>query len=111
LDKGIDLNFQAVMYDENIDIVKSLLLYAIVNTSLENFRGKTPLDMAIQSRRDGSAKLIEEYDETRNKALIANKVDDFGYNALHVAAKEGCSIELFHRILGLIHNVNAVNYE
>jgi ankyrin repeat protein len=118
----------AVMYNENIDIVKSLLFYEIVNTSLENFRGKTPLDMAIQYGRDRSAELIKKYDETRNKALIEaikdyderlahdlledgtdpNKVDDFGYNALHVAAQEGCSQKLFRQILRKISNVNAV---
>lgn len=118
----------AVMYDENIDIVESLLFYAIVNTSLKDFRGRTSLDMAIQYGRDSSAKLIKEYDETRNRALIKaikdsdgplayelledgtdpNKVDNDGYNALHVAAQEGCSEKLFRQILSNTNDVNAV---
>lgn len=123
--------YYAVMYQENIQIVKSLLFYEIVNTSLKNSRGNTPLDMAIQSKRYRSANLIKEYDKTRNEALIAsikdydellahdllkygtdpNKVDDFGYNALHVAAQEGCSIKLFRKILRKINDVNAVTKE
>ena len=36
-----------------------------------------------------------------------NEVDGDGYNALHWAAWKGCRLPLFHRILGMIHNVNA----
>ena len=40
-----------------------------------------------------------------------NEVDEDGWNALHRllhrAAREGCRLPLFHRILGMIHNVNA----
>ena len=36
-----------------------------------------------------------------------NEVDERGMNALYVAAWKGCRLPLFHRILGMIHNVNA----
>ena len=38
-----------------------------------------------------------------------NEVDGRGRNALHLAAQEGYRLPLFHRILGMIHNVNAVD--
>ena len=51
-------------------------------------------------------------DEDAAEALLdggddPNEVEEGGYNALHKAAK-GCRLPLFHRILGMIHNVNAV---
>ena len=51
-------------------------------------------------------------DEESAEALLdggedPNEVDGHGRNALHVAAEKGCRLPLFHRILGMIHNVNA----
>ena len=53
-------------------------------------------------------------DEDSAEALLdggddPNDVDGNGLNAPHRAARKGCRLPLFHRILGMIHNVNAVN--
>ena len=37
-----------------------------------------------------------------------NEVDEYGQNALHMAAWKGCGLPLFNRILGMIRNVIAV---
>ena len=56
---------------------------------------------------------LEAKDEESAEALLdggddPNEVDFDGWNALHVAAWKGCRLPLFHRILAMIHNVNAV---
>ena len=62
---------------------------------------------------------LEEKDEESVDALLTggqdggqdpNQVDEIDRNALHTAAFIGCSLPLFNRILGMIHNVNAVDY-
>jgi len=58
---------------------------------------------------------LEEKDEESADALLTggqnpNQVDEIDRNALHTAAFNGCSLPLFNRILGMIHNVNAVDY-
>ena len=62
----------------------------------------TPLGAAIYAKDEESAEaLLDGGDDP-------NEVDGNGSNALHVAAWKGCRLPLFHRILGMIHNVNAV---
>ena len=67
--------------------------------------GPPPLNAAIFAKDEESAEaLLDGGDDP-------NEVDEYGRNALHMAAWEGCRLPLFHRILGMIHNVNAVtNY-
>ena len=63
----------------------------------------TPLGAAIYAKDEESAEaLLDGGDDP-------NEVDGNGSNALHVAAWKGCRLPLFHRILGMIHNVNAGN--
>ena len=65
----------------------------------------TPLGAAIYAKDEESAEaLLDGGDDP-------NEVDDAGMNALHWAAEKGCRLPLFHRILGMIHNVNAVTTE
>ena len=62
-----------------------------------------PLNAAIFAEDEESAEaLLDGGDDP-------NEVDEDGRNALHRAAEKGCRLPLFHRILGMIHNVNAVN--
>ena len=83
------------------------------------------MQRARQLARDKCAELLEKYNiKTLHTALaskneiLASALLDIGTdpnadrnNALHVAAKEGCSIELFRQILRKINDVNAANYE
>ena len=55
-------------------------------------------------------------DEDAVKALLdggdnPNEVDGRGMNSLQTAAEKGCRLPLFHRILGMIHNVNAWDHD
>ena len=55
---------------------------------------------------------LKAKDEDAAEALLdggddPNEADGVGKNALHWAACKGCRLPLFHRILGMIHNVNA----
>ena len=62
----------------------------------------TPLGAAIYAKDEDAAEaLLDGGDDP-------NEVDDDGSNALYMAAWKGCRLPLFHRILGMIHNVNAV---
>jgi ankyrin repeat protein len=54
---------------------------------------------------------LKEKDEVAVEALLdgkadPNEVNEYGFNALHVAAWKGCRLPLFRRILGMIRNVN-----
>ena len=61
-----------------------------------------PLNAAIFAEDEESAEaLLDGGDDP-------NEVDERGWNALFIAAGKGCSLPLFHRILDMIHNVNAV---
>jgi len=56
--------------------------------------------------------ILEWKDEVAAETLLdggdnPNKVDNKGYNALHMAALKGCRLPLFNRILERIKNVNA----
>ena len=71
-------------------------------TTYRNDNGKPPLNAALEAKDEDAAEaLLDGGDDP-------NEVDGDGQNALHVAAEEGCRLPLFHRILGMIHNVNAV---
>ena len=67
-----------------------------------------------QRNGDGVPSLVAALrakDEDAAEALLdggddPNEVDGDGRNALHMAAEKGCRLPLFHRILGMIHNVN-----
>jgi len=57
--------------------------------------------------------ILEWKDEVAAETLLdggdnPNKLDNKGYNALHVAAWNGCRLPLFNRILERIKNVNAI---
>ena len=63
----------------------------------------TPLVAALRAKDEDAAEaLLDGGDDP-------NEVDECRRNALHMAAWAGCRLPLFHRILGMIHNVNAVN--
>ena len=62
----------------------------------------TPLGAAICAKDEESVEaLLDGGDDP-------NDIDEDGQNALHMAGWKGCRLPLFHRILGMIHNVNAV---
>ena len=70
-------------------------------TTYRNDNGKPPLNAALEAKDEDAAEaLLDGGDDP-------NEVDGHGWNALHQAAQEGCRLPLFHRILGMIHNVNA----
>ena len=72
-------------------------------TTYRNDNGKPPLNAALEAKDEDAAEaLLDGGDDP-------NEVDGGGWNALHVAAWKGCRLPLFHRILGMIHNVNAVS--
>ena len=72
-------------------------------TTYRNDNGKPPLNAALEAKDEDAAEaLLDGGDDP-------NEVDEYGYNALHRAAEKGCRLPLFHRILGMIHNVNAGN--
>ena len=71
-------------------------------TTYRNDNGKPPLNAALEAKDEDAAEaLLDGGDDP-------NEVDGDGRNALHMAAWKGCRLPLFHRILGMIHNVNAV---
>ena len=71
-------------------------------TTYRNDNGKPPLNAALEAKDEDAAEaLLDGGDDP-------NEVDERGMNALYVAAWKGCRLPLFHRILGMIHNVNAV---
>ena len=70
-------------------------------TTYRNDNGKPPLNAALEAKDEDAAEaLLDGGDDP-------NEVDGHGWNALHWAAWKGCRLPLFHRILGMIHNVNA----
>ena len=71
-------------------------------TTYRNDNGKPPLNAALEAKDEDAAEaLLDGGDDP-------NEVDEHGMNALYMAAWKGCRLPLFHRILGMIHNVNAV---
>ena len=74
-----------------------------VQRAIQKYGGKkAPLCAALKAKDEESAEALLYGDAD------PNEVDGNGWNALHRAAREGCRLPLFHRILGMIHNVNAV---
>ena len=72
-------------------------------TTYRNDNGEPPLNAALEAKDEDAAEaLLDGGDDP-------NEVDGNGRNALHMAAWKGCRLPLFHRILGMIHNVNACN--
>ena len=61
----------------------------------------TPLGAALKAKDEDAAEALLDGGDDPNEA------DGRGMNALHRAARFLCSLPLFHRILGMIHNVNA----
>ena len=71
-------------------------------TTYRNDIGKPPLNAALEAKDEDAAEaLLDGGDDP-------NEVDGSGWNALHRAAWKGCRLPLFHRILGMLHNVHAV---
>ena len=87
---------------------KALRLACVGETDYEqavaryrNDNGEPPLVAALEAKDEESAEaLLDGGDDP-------NEVDGDGRNAFYVAAENGCRPPLFHRILGMIHNVNA----
>ena len=71
-------------------------------TTYRNDNGKPPLNAALEAKDEDAAEALLDGGDDPNEA------DGDGRNALHMAAWKGCRLPLFHRILGMIHNVNAV---
>ena len=71
-------------------------------TIYRNGDGKPPLVAALQAKDEDAAEALLDGGDDPNEA------DGDGRNALYMAAWKGCRLPLFHRILGMIHNVNAV---
>jgi ankyrin repeat protein len=70
---------------------------------LYGYRTCPPLVAALEAKNEDAAEaLLDGGDDP-------NKVDGGGRNALYVAAWYGCRRPLFHRILDMIRNVNAVD--
>ncbi len=70
-------------------------------TTYRNDNGEPPLNAALEAKDEDAAEaLLDGGDDP-------NDVDGSRRNALHMAAWKGCRLPLFHRILGMIHNVNA----
>ena len=80
---------------------------AAIAAARKKYQGKkAPLCAALKAKDEESAEALLD------GGADPNEVDVDGWNALHRAAENGCRLPLFHRILGMIHNVNAVdNYE
>jgi ankyrin repeat protein len=66
----------------------------------------TPLSAAIYANDQESADILLDH---LLPHIGLGEVDTRGRNALHMAAKYGCSLPLFHRILNSIYDVNAGN--
>ena len=75
---------------------------AVIAAARKKYQGKkAPLCAALRAGDEDAAEaLLDGGDDP-------NEVDGGGRNALCWAAKTGCRLPLFHRILGMIHNVNA----
>ena len=75
----------------------------------------TPLAAAIYHRDEDAAEALLDGGDDPNDVDDGRGNDDFGdeggRNALHWAAKCGCRLPLFHRILGMIQDVNAGDNE
>ena len=75
--------------------------YARALTTYRNDNGDPPLNAALRAKDEDAAEaLLDGGDDP-------NEIDGNGMNALHTTAWYGCRLPLFHRILGMIHNVNA----
>ena len=98
-----------VLTDEENEENKALRVACVGETDYERALAKhrntgqqPPLNAALEAKDEESATaLLDGGDDP-------NKVDEDGKNALHRAARNGCSPPLFHRILAMIQNVNAV---
>ena len=77
---------------------------AEIAAARKKYEGKqAPLCAALEAKDEESAEALLD------GGADPNQVDEDGRNALHMAAEKGCRPPLFHRILGMIHNVNAGN--
>ena len=63
--------------------------------------GQPPLNAALEKKDEDAVEVLLDGGVSPNQFNLS------GRNALHIAARTGCSLPLFHRILGMIHNVNA----
>ena len=95
---------------DNCECAKILRKHADLRAKMDQIQLKygtlileTPLSAAIYANDEESVEALLD------GGVDPNEVDGDGRNALHMAAWYGCRLSLFHRILGMIHNVNAVN--
>ena len=98
-----------VLRDVESEENKQLRLECVGQTDYEwamdkyGYRTCPPLVVALEAKDEDAAEaLLDGGDDP-------NEVDQYGRNALYVAVWYGCRFPLFHRILDMIHNVNAVD--
>eukprot|EP00505_MAST-04D_sp_SCG-Rhode-Island_P006285 Stramenopile-MAST_4_protein_6285 len=65
--------------------------------------GQPPLNAALGAKDEESAMVLLDGGDD------PNEVDGRGWNALHMAAIEGCRPPLFQRVIARIHDVNTVD--
>ena len=89
---------------------KALRLACVAATDYERaivtYRNKyaTPLISALRHKDEDAAKALLDGGDDPNEGELLGK------NALHIAAWKGCSLPLFHIILGMFCNVNAATH-
>jgi len=76
---------------------------ATIAAAQKKYQGKNPLSAALEAKDEDAAEALLD------GGADPNEIDGRGRNALHWAAFVDCRLSLFHRILGMIHNVNVVD--
>ena len=133
---GINVNVQSVnnrtalhlaVLNNRPAILAQLLRDYRVDTSLKDLSNSTPLKWAIDLGRPECAKILREHEATERLRESLRSKNELGalkalkdgadpnkrsgfyrWNALHLAARHGCSLDLFGEILAGIDDVNAL---
>lgn len=117
-DERIDTTLKNNNNDTPLDVARKLsniyltemLEQFIYERAMQKYGGSTsepPLNLALKAGDEDAIDVLLAGGEDR-RSENPNKVNQYGQNALHIAAREGCSSHLFGRILALILNKNAV---